>query len=263
MLVDSSICEKGASFSAVDPWPIFVISLADAHERRRRISEQCADLELEIEILDAIDGRARLPAEFEVEIDRSAAEIRQRRRLSDAEFACALSHRSVYQRIVEDDLPGAVLLEDDAVLSPQFANFIRNGGYREADFIQMDYWPARVVWRQRRNWSAEIKLVPMAENTTCAVGYSVSAKGARYILSKSTPLAGLADWPCDMMPLDPLVTFPRIVTHLPPGSDDSFINSERDALFENREPAASRGSRFFRRDYWRRWWMKRRTRRIS
>src|SRR5690625_4226312 len=173
-----------------DPWPIFVISLIDAHERRRRIAEQCAELGLEIQILDAIDGRAGLPAELEAEVDRAAAEIRQRRALSDAEFACALSHRSVYQKIVQSSLPGAVILEDDAVLSPPFADFIRKQGYREADFIQMDYWPARVFWRQRRRWSDRIELVPLAENTTCAVGYSISAKAARHLLSNSTPLAG-------------------------------------------------------------------------
>src|SRR5690625_4444400 len=219
-------------------WPILVISLADALERRSRIAEQCAGLGLEIEIIEAIDGRAGLPAEFEAEIDRDAARIRHRRALSDAEFACALSHRSVYRRILDDGLPGAIVLEDDAILSSSFADFVRKQGYREADFIQMDYWPARVFWRQRRSWSSEIELAPLAENTTCADAYSIPAECAQHMLSKSMPLAGLADWPCDVRPLDPLFTVPRIVTHLPANSAHSHLKSERDTLFETREPAA-------------------------
>lgn len=244
-------------------WPILVISLADAHERRSRIAEQCAGLGLEIEILDAIDGRAGLPVEFEAEIDRDAAQIQHRRPLSDAEFACALSHRSGYQQIIGNSLPGAIILEDDAILSPLFADFVRMQGYREADFIQMDYGPARVFWRQRRSWSSDIELAPLAENACLTSGYSISAEGARYMLSRTTPLAGLADWPCDIVPLRPLITLPKLVQQPQASSAHSSLKSERDSLFENREPAVSRWTRFFRRDYWRRWWMKRRTRRIS
>lgn len=248
-------------------WPIFVISLADAHERRYRIAEQCADFGLAIEIVDAIDGRAGLPPEFEAEIDRESARVRHRRPLSDGEFACALSHRSVYRRILDDDLPGAIVLEDDAILSSSFADFIRKQGYREADFIQMDYWPARVFWRQRRSWSSEIELIPLAENTCLASGYSISAEGARYMLSRTTPLAGLADWPCDLAPLQPLITFPKLVQQPQTLSGHSYLEAERAALLESeretRAPATSRWARFGRRDYWRRWWMKRRTRRIS
>src|SRR5690625_2715287 len=120
-----------------DAWPIFVISLHDAHERRRSIREQCAELGLEFEFFDAIDGRTGLAPEFEVEIDRGAAEIRHHRPLSDAEFACALSHRRIYQRILERGLPGAVVLEDDAILSRQFALFIGGKGYEQADLIQI------------------------------------------------------------------------------------------------------------------------------
>lgn len=244
-------------------WRIFVISLADAYERRRRISEQCAELGLEFEIVAAVDGRGGLSAEFESRIDRNAAEARCGRPLSDGEFACALSHRSIYQRIADEGLPGAVVLEDDAILSSSFAEFIRHQGYCEADVVQMDYGPARVFWRQRRSWSNEIALAPLAENAHLTSGYSISARGARYMLAQTMPLAGLADWPCDMIPLRPLITVPRLVQQPEACASDSDLKSERDFLIENRDPIAARWRRFGRRDYWRRWWMKRRTRRIS
>lgn len=258
-----SVSQEANKCADSDTWPILVISLADACERRQKIAAQCAELGLEIEIIDAIDGRNGLAAEFEARIDRAAARSREGRSLSDAEFACALSHRSIYQRIVEDGLLGAVILEDDAIPSPQFADFVQKQGYREADFIQMDYSPARVFWRQRRNWSGEIELVPLAENTCLASGYSISARGARYMLSRTTPLAGVADWPCDMVPLGPLITLPKLVQQPQASSVHSSLMAERDVLFENRDPATSRWKRFGQREYWRRWWLKRRTRRIS
>lgn len=250
------------SLEKAKAWPIFVISLPDAHERRHQISQQCTNLELPFEFIDAIDGRAGLPAEFESEIDREKARLRCRRPLSDAEFACALSHRLVYRHVIDAALPGALILEDDAILSPQFAEFVGGEGFREADFIQMDYWPARVFWRRRQRWSDEITLLPLAENTCLASCYSISARGAAYMLSQTAPLAGLADWPCDMVPLGPLVTVPRLAHQAPESVAKSSLSSERDDLFEQREPGGRRWTRFGRRDYWRRWWMKRRTRRL-
>src|SRR5690625_2398520 len=110
-------------------WPIFVISLTDAHERRSRIAEQCAELGLASEMVDGSDGRAGLPPEFETETDRNATQRRLGRQVTDAEFACALSHRRIYERITCHGLPGAIVLEDDVIISPCFIDFVKGHGH--------------------------------------------------------------------------------------------------------------------------------------
>lgn len=250
-----------------EAWPIFVISLQDAHERRRSIREQCTKFALEFEFFDAIDGRTGLAPEFEVEIDREAARANIGRFLTDAEFGCALSHRRIYQLILQHGLPGAVVLEDDAVLGPEFRDFIIGRGYMSADFIQMGYHPVRIFRYRTRRWSREIRIAELAELTWSTIAYSISARGAEYILSHSPRLAGVADWPVDLLPLRPCVTLPAIVTH-PLSSPDSSIEVERAprqamAVGQEAEQPSQfqpRWARFGRTDYWQRWWFKRRSR---
>lgn len=244
-------------------WPVFVISLTDAQDRRRCILDQCAALGIVPQIVDAIDGRSGLPPDLAPQVDRAGAQARVGRPLSDAELACALSHQQVQRRIVSQGLPGAVILEDDAILTPLFAAFLQGQGYLAADFVQMDHMDARVWYGRRRPWSAQIALIPLAENASLATGYCLSAQGARHLLDHSTPIAGLADWPCDMSPLGAVVTWPRLVDHPPFATSGSALEAGRRALADQVAPARGRGLRFFRPDYWRRWWFKRRTRKIS
>lgn len=244
-------------------WPIFVVSLADARLRRERITRQCAALGLSPVIVDATDGRNGLPPEAEIQVDRAAADARARRRVTDAELACALSHHGIYHLIVEQDLPGAIVLEDDAILTALFAEFMRGKGYLASDFVQMDHMDARVWYRHRKAWSDTITLLPLAANASLTTGYSLSQMAARFILDRSTPVAGLADWPCDMIPLGGVVTWPRIVDHPPVGIADSAIEAGRKAVVDLMPTPKDRATRFFRASYWQRWWFKRRTRKIS
>ncbi|MEL7027449.1 MAG: glycosyltransferase family 25 protein, partial [Pseudomonadota bacterium] len=119
-------------------WPIFIISLRDATERRNAVTRRLSAIGLTGQFIDAVDGRNGLPSEFETLIDRASAAAHFHRDLSDAEFACAFSHRRVYQRILDDGLEGAIVLEDDAVPQPGFVEFLAAEGYRAADLILFD-----------------------------------------------------------------------------------------------------------------------------
>lgn len=249
--------------SEPDSWPIFVVSLADALERRESVSAQLQALGLTANIIDAVDGRWGLSPEVERLIDRDRAEARVGRTVSGGEFACALSHQGLYQRILDERLPGAIILEDDAILTPHFAEFIRLKGYLAADLVQMDHLDARVWPQGRRGFSPGITFFPLAENASLSTGYSLSAKAAHYILARSRPLAGLADWPCNLMPLAPLVTLPHLVDHPNTEVSGSTLERERDAARKSVAPSGSRALRFFRASYWRRWWFKRRTKKVS
>jgi glycosyl transferase family 25 len=81
----------------------FVINLPHSVERRRHMDAQVADLEHEF--VDAVDGRY-LSTEGRPEWLRPTI------------LGCTLSHRAVYQRVIEEDLPYALVLEDDMVLPP-------------------------------------------------------------------------------------------------------------------------------------------------
>ncbi|WP_337025173.1 glycosyltransferase family 25 protein [Pantoea anthophila] len=89
---------------------IFVINLARSPERRSSIEQQLSLLNLNYEIIDAIDGSQLSYSDI----------IKETRPLSYAvtcgEIGCALSHINIYRKMVRENIPIALVLEDDAVL---------------------------------------------------------------------------------------------------------------------------------------------------
>ena len=96
------------------PIPILVISLPDSTDRRKAITARLDALSLPFEFVDAVDGRNGIPDECKPMVDRQGAVSFMLHPLSDAEFGCALSHLAAYKRVVDDGIPHALILEDDA-----------------------------------------------------------------------------------------------------------------------------------------------------
>ena len=244
-------------------WPIFVISLPDAYERRKSLTRDLTSRGLDFGMVDAIDGRRVLPSEYERKIDRKRTVEAFGRPLADAEYACAFSHLSVYHKISEDNLPGAIILEDDAILTPLFDEFLTARGFECADLVQLDHLHGD-IWRGHSpiQLTPNIRLAMAARNTSLTTGYSISNRGARYFLEEAFPLTRPADWPADPLVVGAMLAMPRIVDHPPFSAEISSIEPLRAPLI-SRKTAWERSTRFFYAAYWRRWWFKRCTRRIS
>ena len=254
--------QKAGVDQSVD-WQVFVVSLLDAVDRRDKIKRQLSACSIPFEFVDAIDGRAGLAAEHEALIDRPGTEVQFGRRMTDAEYACALSHMSIYRRIFEGSLPGAVILEDDAIIGVMFKNFYQNRAYGRADLIQLDHMHGD-IWKfsKREPLIEGVKIAKAARNASLTTGYSISHKAAAHILKHGLPLRGPADWPCDVTVLPAMLALPRVVDHPEWEDGESTIVAGRDAIV-SAMVTENRSFRYFKRAYWRRWWFKRRTARVS
>lgn len=205
-------------------WPIFVLSLSSASHRRADITEQFALLGLEFEFIEAVNGRQGLPAALEPLVDRPGTVARTGYGMSEGEYACALSHQLAYARIIDEDLPGAIILEDDAILTWLFRDFYRERQYQAGDLIQLYHYQGK-VHKRRPAPSGPLALMRLASNSWMAVGYSISRRGAERIRQHSLPLRARADWPCDTFRiLDHYVTWPRAVLHPAPIASQSTID---------------------------------------
>lgn len=100
--------------------PVFVLSLARAHERRSAICRHLDDLSIEYLIIDAVDGAALDPADVERMLAPGV-------RMHPGAIGCYLSHLAVYTKIRDGDLPWALVLEDDARLHPGIPALLRDG----------------------------------------------------------------------------------------------------------------------------------------
>ncbi|MCY4300781.1 MAG: glycosyltransferase family 25 protein [Aestuariivita sp.] len=116
--------------------PCFVLSLPDCLDRRSTISGSLRDIDLSFEFFDAVDGRNGLDDDSERQIDREAAR-RAGAHMSDAEFACALSHINIYRKIIADAIPYTLILEDDVTVDPSLIDFLSGKHYQDADLTQI------------------------------------------------------------------------------------------------------------------------------
>jgi len=244
--------------AARDHWPILVLSLEGDEARRAPLLGSLAAMGLEAEVLIGVDGRAGLPEWAEAEVDRARA-VRYGRAMTDGELACALSHRRAYRRIVERGLPGALILEDDAIVEETFARFTEARGYDAGEIVVLGH---RKTW-VRRGTAAELAPGLGARRLVAtpigAYGYSLSARGARHLIDHATPVRAPADWPCDISRLTALASEAQIVTH--PEELDGQSHLDRGRRGKTRQ--RGRHARFLRRDYWAGWWRKRLGRRIA
>ncbi|MXX11287.1 MAG: glycosyltransferase family 25 protein [Nitrospira sp. SB0667_bin_9] len=176
--------------------PVFVVSLPDCLDRRQAISQALSALGIEFEFVDAVDGRYGLDPQYEDQIDRVEAQ-RVGRILSDAEFACALSHLTIYRRIVSENLAYALVLEDDAVPSPQLVEFLVNHHYRDADLTQL--YTSRAYVRRSGikailNTYTSYLCLPRVP-AVYTVAYTVSYWAALHFVTHAVPVTTVADWP--------------------------------------------------------------------
>lgn len=101
------------------PIPIFVISLPDAQERRAKITALLNKTGLSFTFVDAIDGRS-------FDMTTQPAYDRQRRLrffgrdMTGGELGCTLSHKKIYEMMVDQNIPEALIFEDDILLHDNF-----------------------------------------------------------------------------------------------------------------------------------------------
>ena len=95
---------------------IFAINLPKDVARRASLDKQGNGLGLSIEWVVGVYGRELAPDELRAAYRSRLARQRLGREMTPAEIGCALSHISIYRRIVTDKIPCALILEDDAVL---------------------------------------------------------------------------------------------------------------------------------------------------
>lgn len=237
--------------------PIFVITLDDCHDRQATIAAALGDLGLAFEFVPAVDGRKGLPVEMVQHVDKAAGHAKLGRPITDAECAASLSHASVYRRIVDGNLPHALIFEDDAILTPALSRFVETESYKRADMVILNHLNARVMSRGAEPLFDEVQARPLAVPCFRAAGYSLSTKGAAWLLDKALPIASPPDWPADITEIGAMALDPEIVHHPPETPGQSTLAPGRGTR------GGRRLGRFLDPRYARRVWRKAHSERIS
>ena len=99
---------------------VFVINLPRAGERRESMGRRLGELGVHFSFFEATDGRELSASAAADACDLGAIRRNLGRDMSRGEIGCAMSHRSVYRKMIEDSIPRAVVLEDDIVIDDAF-----------------------------------------------------------------------------------------------------------------------------------------------
>lgn len=203
--------------------PVFVISLGDSKDRRETISKYLKVLDIPFEFVDAIDGRDEVSPEHEYLIDRKESRSLGRR-MSNVEFACALSHLKTYQKIIKKEIPHALILEDDAIPTFELLPYLKGSYYEDAGITALGYRPGVYIRKNRSKilFGHFKSFIPRAPKPTYfrtegAYGYVISKKAAELILKHAFPVTNVSDWPHCVSELHDKkefrIVYPRLIYH--------------------------------------------------
>lgn len=174
--------------------PAFVINLERSEARRRYITPHLAALGIPATLIPAFDGRKlELPKLISDGVYSEQEAISAfSRPLSMAEIGCALSHASIYRKIVAESIPIALILEDDAQL-------VDGAAERIAALIDIapDGWELiqlRFDSREVRRVSPELVEFEFRDEwPVAATAYLLTLAGARKLMENILPVRYPAD----------------------------------------------------------------------
>ena len=109
---------------------IFVINLEKDVERMKRVSARLEELGVAYERFPAIYVKGMRVEEKNKYCCRFRWRCANGRRMLDGELGCALSHMSIYRKMLTEGIDKACILEDDVVLDERFADVL--GGLESA-----------------------------------------------------------------------------------------------------------------------------------
>ena len=111
---------------------IFIINLKRRDDKLVRIKDRISKIELdkyyEIEIFNAIDGieinkEYLIQNNYKISLDWN--DNLHRRPMKWGEIGCAISHYQVWNKIIEQNLESAIILEDDVIFKSDFINNLK------------------------------------------------------------------------------------------------------------------------------------------
>ncbi|MDP2573101.1 glycosyltransferase family 25 protein [Vibrio penaeicida] len=163
---------------------IFIISLAEATERRARITKILSEANLNYTIFDAVNGHKGLPSPLVDLPDDHFRKVFKSRPLSSGERGCYASHYLLWQKCIELDKP-IVVLEDDAIPLDGFKKMIV-----DLEQLHDKYGYIRLETQSGsssivNSIKEEFNLVYWDCNDMRTGGYSISPAGAKAFLEAS------------------------------------------------------------------------------
>lgn len=169
----------------------FVINLDFEVERKAFMAQQLEAAGIAYDIISAVKGKALDPAYVKKVYDEAQTLKVQGKPLSLGEIGCALSHLSVYRKMLDTDQAVSLVLEDDALLHQDLVQVLQplvdSMAAETKPIIYLLTHLIRYQGRQSVPVSPGYTLHPVVD-ACCAHGYLVNKAAAQEMLALFDPI---------------------------------------------------------------------------
>lgn len=175
---------------------IYMINLLRRPERRDRMYRLFKELGIQVETVDAVDGRTlneSVLKDQNIELMPEYADPYHDRPMTMGEVGCFLSHYIIWNKVIEGGFESVIILEDDVRFEPFFRQKV-NYILTELNNLQLE-WDLVYLGRKRLVENVEplidgSKYLVRAAYSYWTLGYILSAKGAKKLV-EAKPLEKL------------------------------------------------------------------------
>ena len=174
----------------------FVINMDRSHVRRAHITQAFEKQGLVFERIAGIDGSALPEAELNKVYDEEHCIKLIGRGLRKGEIGCTLSHIATWRAILEQDLEGAFIFEDDADFNPKapFKQALALEGFKPDEPAIILFSPKSEELADPIDVNVNNAKVFNSKRTALACAYYVNRKAAKNLLTYFDKLHHINDW---------------------------------------------------------------------
>lgn len=117
--------------------PIFYINLDSNPERNTHLMTEVAKLGLAAQRISAIDGKALMEQDIAF-VHKHNFLLKNKRHIKMGEIGCAMSHRPIWQMMIDDGIDYALILEDDVEIDSKLIDVLNTQDfYEQFDFLNL------------------------------------------------------------------------------------------------------------------------------
>lgn len=170
---------------------VFVINLERDFERRIHMENMLKKMDIDATFVRAVDGKTLTSQERKAYDQKKALRIYGVEML-DNELGCYLSHYRIYRRMIENNLPFALIFEDDIDISPTLPSIVNElVSLKDPKLlvVRLHSMRAKVVEATTQKFTGkEVKslqhgtLLKLNTHTLGAGAYLISHSGAKRML---------------------------------------------------------------------------------
>lgn len=170
---------------------IFVINLDSSVDRIENMQAQCNELGIEFERVSAVRGKNLSSAEKAVVYNRDVNLAKYDKELNDGEIGCYMSHARCWEQILIQKLDYALILEDDAILTPEITAYIAKlaDSSTEWDYIKLSHGRKPKSILNAIDLGDGLSLGQCIKLPSTTTGQFVSQTGAKKLLQHAYPIA--------------------------------------------------------------------------